>query len=407
SSLSLRRASWSRVDRPPSRTIDFQVSRFGQVCARRNPVLDVNCRPHRLFHYQSWFTSLYRSMSRRMNFTTSIYNSESMSAGVWNNGIGVQGINGWTDRYAGFSNENYQWLLRSDPLLASYSFEPSFDWPELGPREEALALADHSQYCRKAEEIMDPYYDPHDSLDYSQYIISDDVCPNEMPSTSSAPPSNGPPAIDQSHMDWLETFGPINNYDVMPSDLDDAANNVDWDSWMKYLDDDEQNAIQSNQAPQLVVKQEEDQYIPQCNAVPKQESSPPVYNNFPVTVKEEVEDIKPFIGRSFTPRVPSRFSPYDDVKPKRGRPKKIRVPEDQEKMSLNDRRKAMNRDAALRYRERKKVELDQLKFEGDELEVRNQILREQEEQLKHQIRMMKIQLNQKFDFKFDFMSVEA
>lgn len=38
-------------------------------------------------------------------------------------------------------------------------------------------------------------------------------------------------------------------------------------------------------------------------------------------------------------------------------------------MSLNERRKAMNRDAALRYRERKKCELDELKREAVSFEI--------------------------------------
>lgn len=59
---------------------------------------------------------------------------------------------------------------------------------------------------------MDPFSTPNDGFDYSQYMMPyDDMCPNEtqMPSTSSAPPSNGPPQIDQGHMEWLETFAPI------------------------------------------------------------------------------------------------------------------------------------------------------------------------------------------------------
>lgn len=58
---------------------------------------------------------------------------------------------------------------------------------------------------------MDPFYTPNDGVDYSQFLLYDDMCPKEldMPSTSSAPPSNGPPIIDQGHMEWLETFGPI------------------------------------------------------------------------------------------------------------------------------------------------------------------------------------------------------
>lgn len=59
---------------------------------------------------------------------------------------------------------------------------------------------------------MDPFYTPNDGVDYSQFLLYEDLCPKEledMPSTSSAPPSNGPPIIDQGHMEWLETFGPI------------------------------------------------------------------------------------------------------------------------------------------------------------------------------------------------------
>lgn len=73
-------------------------------------------------------------------------------------------------------------------------------------------------------------------------------------------------------------------------------------------------------------------------------------------------------------------------------------------MSLNERRKAMNRDAALRYRERKKCELVHLKYEGEDLEIRNQILFEQASQLQQEIKIMKMKLNQQFDLKFDFLS---
>lgn len=67
------------------------------------------------------------------------------------------------------------------------------------------------------------------------------------------------------------------------------------------------------------------------HVVPKEERSAPLFNNYLVKIKEEVEDIKPVISRSSSPRFGSqiRFTPYDSDKPKRGRPKKIRVPEDQ------------------------------------------------------------------------------
>ncbi|GMS80682.1 hypothetical protein PENTCL1PPCAC_2857 [Pristionchus entomophagus] len=347
-------------------------------------------------------------MSSIMDFN---WNSESTADGAWHYGTGGQEIEWSSYRNAGFSSENYQWLLRSDPLLAPGPYESSLDWPELGPRKEALALADHSLYCLQANEIMDPYA-PNDDIDYSQYGYYDDMCPNEemqMPSTSSTPPSNGPPAIDPNHMQWLETFGPI-DYDISPSDLDDTANNVDWDSWVKYLEDEEGADSKKNVIPMLpaVPKQEEDYYVPQYasigpNKLPKEEEPTAVFNNYPVKIKEELEDVKdvkPVIGR---PSSRFRFSPYEAEKPKRGRPKKIRVPEDQDKMSLNERRKAMNRDAALRYRERKKEELEQLKYEADDLEVRNQILNEQASQLQQEIRIMKIKLNSNFDLKFSFL----
>ncbi|KAF8382445.1 atfs-1 [Pristionchus pacificus] len=406
------------------------------------------------------------------------WNSESMAGGAWRHGTGGQETKWSSYQCAGFSNENDPWLLRNDPFLAPEPYESSLDWPELGPRKEALALADHSLYCRQADEMsvvplrvltriahfthykttlsahtpltvvvcyscrdwawptgcalssvsggnverltvdrlafpkvkMDPFYTPNDGVDYSQFLLYEDLCPKEledMPSTSSAPPSNGPPIIDQGHMEWLETFGPI-DYDIHPSDLDDTANNLDLDSWMKYLEDDEQPDPKNNMPlfPPTVVKDEADSYVPQCTAVPKKETATPIFNNYPVSIKEEIKDVKPFISGSMSPGLvyQNRFDPYGNDKPKRGRPKKIRVPEDQAKMSLNERRKAMNRDAALRYRERKKCELDELKREACHLEVNNQVLTEQASQLEQEIRLLKLRLHHEYDLKFDFLT---
>ncbi|GMR59621.1 hypothetical protein PMAYCL1PPCAC_29816 [Pristionchus mayeri] len=340
-------------------------------------------------------------MSPLMDF---IWNSESTPGGAWHYGTGGQETEWSSYRDAcGYSNESYPWLLRSDPLLAPEPYESSLDWLELGPRKEALALADHSLYCRQANEMMDPFA-TNDSLDYTQYMIFDDVCPaEEIPSTSSTPPSNGPPTIDQSHMEWLETYGPI-DYDIHPSDLDDSANNVDWDLWVKYLEDEEQANNCTNPGLPAIAKEETDHYQPQCSAIPKEEPNTHVFDN--VKIKEEVEDVKPVVSRSATPRLCqlNRFAPYETDKPKRGRPKKVRVPEDQASMSLNERRKAMNRDAALRYRERKKQELDQLKSEADDLAVANAILNEQATQLSEEIKLMKFRLHHQFDLKFDFLT---
>lgn len=99
--------------------------------------------------FRSWFPSHNRLISSIMDFN---WNSESTADGVWLYGTGAQETEWPTNRNAGFSNENYQWLLRSDPLL-SEPYESSLDWPELGPRKEALALADHSLYCRQANEM--------------------------------------------------------------------------------------------------------------------------------------------------------------------------------------------------------------------------------------------------------------
>lgn len=117
---------------------------------------------------------------------------------------------------------------------------------------------------------------------------------------------------------------------------------------MKYLEDDEQPDPKNNMPlfPPTVVKDEADSCklypslantnyyitdVPQCTAVPKKETATPIFNNYPVSIKEEIKDVKPFISGSMSPGLvyQNRFDPYGNDKPKRGRPKKIRVPEDQ------------------------------------------------------------------------------
>lgn len=100
--------------------------------------------------FRSWFPSHNRLISSIMDFN---WNSESMAGGAWRHGTGGQETKWSSYQCAGFSNENDPWLLRNDPFLAPEPYESSLDWPELGPRKEALALADHSLYCRQADEM--------------------------------------------------------------------------------------------------------------------------------------------------------------------------------------------------------------------------------------------------------------
>lgn len=248
--------------------------------------------------------------------------------------------------------------------------------------------------------------------------------------------------VNSSDLNWLTTTGPTNPDRISPEDLESR---IDVDGWVKYLYEDEKdfNVFNSPSAPnyqELYAQPSSSNSTSPFSNHDLGESSSWMQNmdylgdSMNMHTEEEDEDSKnmftedidvkpvPFLhmntssSSSSTSPSPVPFSLPDwlnvaspeeklqikkfleldeDCKPsikKRGRPKKIRVPEDKSVMNAVERRKAMNREAALRYREKKKQEVDAMKEQEVQLSLINHQLREKENLLEDQIASIKAKL---------------
>ncbi|CAJ0950419.1 unnamed protein product, partial [Mesorhabditis belari] len=218
---------------------------------------------------------------------------------------------------------------------------------------------------------------------------------------------------------WLETFTDLNQYEdhfqylptsPLEEELTKKAAEVDWEEWDRFLRENHPVEYHFGSGPSSPLPSTFcEEYIPNFEVIEsgkrfeEQEIQPPSQSRIPIEAfpedfeiieeffeieKEEKEEParKPKRGR---PRLPKpqrthkakRFNPYSDEE------------EDGDETNPSDvRRKALNRDAAFRYRERKKAQKEAASSEAQELESRNSWLTGRVSMLTSEIRRMRAHL---------------
>ncbi|CAI4227079.1 unnamed protein product [Auanema sp. JU1783] len=257
---------------------------------------------------------------------------------------------------------------------------------------EQHILHDHAAYCkislpprqRNSSSSCDPFFGIGESIDLNDAELPSTPSRSRCTSTSSSSIENLFTSVSvksepESEENWLEGDKVLNlsscaQYFASLTELEqsiESDSKQHWDGWDSFLDVKQEEPDEADQTVYESPRSEDDTQA----VVPNIKSEP--YDDY--------EDIKPDIKSRC---IDNRYTPvrdwyYQPVVKKRGVTLKPRVDDETE------RRRAMNRVAALRYRERKRRDKHQMKVQLRELELRNRDLKQQEVRLRSEISKMK------------------